>query len=77
MEEKLKLNQGETLKLIKSGSEGFMAETDVNEYSILNTAGEIVGSVVYTDHTAVRGFRRTQTVVQKDMHGKVIVNERW
>ncbi len=77
MKEKLKLNQGETLNLVKSRSEGFMAETDVDDYEIVNAAGEVVGSVTYTNHTAVKGFRVTQSVVQKDANGKVIVDTRW
>ncbi len=77
MKEKLKINQGETLALVKSKSEGFMAETDVDEYEIVNTSGEIVGSVVYKNHTAVKGFRVTQSVIQKDVNGKTIVDIRW
>lgn len=74
---KVKLNQGEELKREKSYSKGFMAEEDISEYSVLNSEGQVVGSVIHRDHTAVKGFRRTQTVRQTDSNGKVIVDEHW
>ena len=77
MQSKVKLNPGEELKFENSRSKGFMGEEDINEYSVLNSEGQVVGRVTHTDHTAVRGFRRTQTVRQTDITGKVIVDERW
>lgn len=77
MKERLKLNQGETVNHVKPRSEGFMAETDIEEYEIVNAAGEVVGSVTYKIHTAVKGFRVTHSVVQKDINGKAIVDTRW
>lgn len=77
MKDKVKLNPGEELKFESSRSKGFMAEEDINEYSVVNAAGQVVGQVIHTDHTAVRGFRRTQTVRQTDVNGKVIVDEHW
>jgi len=77
LESKLKLNQGDTLKQINHRSKGPMAETDIYTYSIINQAGEVVSTVEYTDHTSINGFHRTQTVVQKDMSGKVIVEAHW
>ena len=77
MEDKLKLNPGETLKRIGHRSKGPLAETDIWTYSILNQAGDIVGTVTHTDHTAIKGFKRTQTVEQKDKDGNVIVDLSW
>jgi hypothetical protein len=54
-----------------------MAEEDIYEYSILNPEGEVVGSVTRTDHTAIKGFRRTQSVRQRDNHNAVVVDETW
>jgi hypothetical protein len=54
-----------------------MAEEDINEYSVVNADGQVVGKVIHTDHTAVKGFRRTRTVRQTDINGKVIVDEHW
>jgi hypothetical protein len=76
-EEKLKINPGETLRLDKAFSKGFMAEEDIYQYSILNHEGEVVGSVIRTEHTAVRGFRKTHSVRQTDNNNAVVVNESW
>ncbi len=77
MESKLKLNQGDTLKQVNHRSKGPLAETDIYIYSIINLAGEIIGSVEHTDHTSINGFRRSQTVIQRDVAGNVIVEEHW
>lgn len=77
MKSKLKLNIGEEIKRTSSRTKGFMGETDITEYQIVNQAGEVVGTVTHTDHTAVRGFKRTQTVEQKDLAGNTIVSEAW
>lgn len=77
MEDKLKLDQGETLKQESHRSKGTMAETDIWKYAILGANGDKVGSVVHTDHTAINGFRRTQSVEQRDANGKILVDETW
>jgi hypothetical protein len=74
--EKLQLKDGESLKLERRYSEGFMQETDVEVYRIVDGTGDVTGQVKYTDHTAVRGFRRTLRVVQTDATGKTVVDER-
>ena len=75
--EKLKLNDGDTLRHDNSYSKGFMSEEDVTEYTVLNALGEPVGQVVYRNHTAVRGFRTTLHVRQTDQDGKEIVDVSW
>lgn len=77
LEDKLKLNKGDTLKHESHRSKGSMAEMDIDTYSIVNSDGEIVGSVKHTDHTAIRGFNRTQTLEQKDTSGNLVVDETW
>lgn len=77
MRTKIKLNEGEELKLESSRSKGSMAETDINNYSVINQTGEIVGSVEHTDHTSLNGFKRTQHVIQKDKSGNIIVELSW
>lgn len=54
-----------------------MAQDDITEWSVLNSAGEIVGTVAHHDHTALDGFRRSQSVRQTDSQNKVLVDERW
>ena len=75
--DKVKLKDGEQLKYESSQTKGFMSEEDVNVYAVLDAAGKVVGKVIHTDHTAVKGFRRTQTVRQSDIDGQVLVDERW
>lgn len=76
-EDKLILNPGEVLVEESHRMKGSLQETDIYTYSIQNAAGENVGSVVRTDHTAIRGFARTQSVEQRDSTGTVIVDLRW
>ena len=54
-----------------------MQETDIDEYEVVDPSGDCVGTVVVTDHTAVRGFRRTISVEQRDKAGAVVVQESW
>lgn len=77
MYDKLKLNDGDTLTQESQRSKGPMAEMDISTYSIINAQGTKVGSVVYTDHTAIRGGRRTQTVKQRDSSDTLIVDVSW
>ncbi|PIB56170.1 hypothetical protein [Pseudomonas sp. 2995-1] len=74
---KLKLNDGETLKHVSSRSKGSMAQEDITEWSVLNSSGEVVGTVIHNDHTALNGFRRTQSVRQTDSQNNVLVDESW
>ena len=77
LKEKVKLNPGEELKLDSSRTKGFMGEEDIDEYSVVDAEGNIVGKVTYTNHMAVKGFKVTRTVLQTDSTWKVIVDERW
>lgn len=77
MEDRLKLNIGETLKQESFRSKGTMGQTDIWTYAILDANGNKVGSVVHTDHTALNGFKRTQSIEQRDVSGKIIVDVSW
>jgi len=77
LKDKVKLNPGEELKLDSSRTKGFMGEEDIDEYSVVDAEGNIVGKVTYTNHMAVKGFKVTRTVLQTDSAGKVLVDERW
>lgn len=74
---KVILNPGESLQLDDSRCEGFMQETDVYDCSVIDANGEIVGKVTASDHTAVRGFRRTISVKQTNASGQIVVDESW
>ena len=77
MQTKLKLNPGEKLKLENSRMKGTLSETDIDQYSIINQAGDVVGSVEHTNHTSIKGSRRTQHVTQKDQAGNIVVELSW
>lgn len=74
---KIVLAPGQSLKHVSSTSKGFMQETDVDTYDVLDVDAHIIGSVVVEDHTAIKGFRRTISVLQKDINGATIVDEAW
>lgn len=76
-QDKVVLNPGESLRIDGSRSEGFMEETDVYECSVIDANGTVVGRVKATDHTAVRGFKRTLSVKQTNAAGQIVVNENW
>lgn len=54
-----------------------MAQTDIYEYSLLDSNGNVVGKVSYEDHTSLNGFRRTRSLTQRDLDGKVVVDTSW
>lgn len=75
--DKLILEPGETLQHTGSSMEGFMQETDVDTYDVISADGSRVGIVTVRDHTAVKGFRRTISVSQRDQSGQMLVQESW
>ena len=77
MESKIRLSTGETLKSTGHRSKGTLAETDIYSYVIVNEIDEVVGFVEHTDYTSINGFIRSQHVIQKDMVGNVLIEERW
>lgn len=72
---KVILAADEELKHESSKTSGFMAEEDIDVYSIVRKDGTKTGSVQVSDHTAVKGFRRTISVHQTDINGKTVVQE--
>lgn len=74
---KVLLEDGQRLVFVGSSSKGFMSETDVENYDVVNASGEKVGSVTMEDHTAVKGFRQTISVIQRDLAGEVLLRESW
>jgi hypothetical protein len=75
--DKIVLNSNEVLKHESSKTSGFMQEEDIDFYSIHQKDGTKIGSVKVTDHTAVKGFKRTITVHQTDITGKTVVDARF
>lgn len=69
------LKDGESFRHDRSSTEGFMQETDIDIYSIVQLDDTVTGSIRVTDHTTVKGFKRTVRIVQLDAQGKVVVDE--
>ncbi len=76
-QDRLILPDGQTLKHVSSREKGFMGETDVDTYDVVDVAGAVVGRVVYEKHIAVKGFKVAESVEQRDATGKVIVEASW
>ena len=77
MHEKIKLEIGEFLSIESRKTKGPLAETDIATYSIINTNGDKVGSVVHTEHTSIKGLNNTQRVEQRDINGVLVLDTRW
>ena len=74
---KVKLQSGESLVLRSSTTKGTLQEMDVDNFDIVDQSGNVVGTVTYTNHTAIKGFKRTQTLLQRDSKGSVVIDESW
>jgi len=74
---RITLTDGQTLVLVSSKSKGFMQETDITTYNVVDRDGAVCGDVTVADHTAVKGFKRTLHVVQRNSAGEAIVDEAW
>ena len=74
---KVVVREGETTKHIASKTKGFVGETDIDTYDIVDSHGQRNGTVTVEVHTAVRGFKKTISVEQRDMTGAIIVDETW
>lgn len=69
--EKIILRAGERLDLVRSWCSGTMQEQDNDLFDVIGEDGKI-GEVRVEVHTALRGFRRTGRVIQRDSAGNVI-----
>jgi len=74
---KLVMKDNDTVVLEKSRTKGPLGETEIDTYIVLNSAGEKIGSVIHTDHTAIKGFARTQTIEQYGLAGELLVRTSW
>lgn len=75
--EKLKLEDGQNIKHINHRAKGPLAETDIDEYNVMQ-GDQVIGSVTVTDHTNIKApFLRSISVIQRDESGTVVVEEYW
>ncbi|WP_429037171.1 hypothetical protein [Aeromonas veronii] len=77
MENRVKLQLGETLKRESSRTKGSMGETDIVTYSVLDADGAVIGKVVHTDEITINGLNNRQSIRQTDLAGNVVVEEHW
>lgn len=71
------LNDGEKISATGSISKGSLAEMDIYSYEIVDSSGNVIGTAEHIHHTAIKGFKVTQTFTQRDADGNTIVEERW
>ena len=75
---KLKLAEGDKIRLDHKYKKGNLGQEEVEHYSVLNFDDEAIGSVQYTDHTSINApFCRSIHVVQRDSNDQIIVDEKW
>lgn len=75
--QRLKLEEGETLRLDRKYETGNLGQEEVEVYLVIDQHGKVVGSVQYTDHTNIRApFRQSFHLVQLKA-GTKLVEERW
>ena len=77
IESRLKLCEGDTLKRKGHHTKGPLDETDIFTYDVVNSAGDLIGTVEHQEHTAIKGFTVTHTLCRYDMDGNVLIDERW
>lgn len=75
--EKLRLSPDESLKHERSYEKGSLGQEEVSLYLIISSNGEEMGSVQFTEHIAIRGFRRSFHLVQRDKARNPIIDVRW
>lgn len=75
--QKLKLEEGETLRLDNKYEKGNLGQEEVELHSVIDQQGQVVGSVQYTDQTNIKApFRQSFHLVQRKA-GTTLVDERW
>jgi len=75
---KLKLEEGESLRLDNKYEKGSLGQEEVELYSVVDRQGQVTGSVQYTDHTSIKApFRNSLHLLQLEKGGNTLVDERW
>lgn len=75
---KLKLENGEKVVLIRQFDAGHLGQEERKHFEIVSEAGDIVGSVRYVEHMDTKvPFHRTYSLQQFDLESNVLVSEQW
>ena len=76
--DRLKLDPGDTVRQSRSMSTGNLGQDDVEHHEVVDAQDQVIGTVVFTASTSLKPpFRTSHWLVQKDIDGVVIVEERW
>ena len=76
--DKLKLEEGETLRFDRKYEKGSLGQEEVELYSAIDPQGQVTSSVQYIEHTSIKApFRRSFHLVQKDNSGNTLIDDRW
>lgn len=75
---KVRLSEGESLRLDGKHDKGNLGQEEIERYSIIDREGQVTGAVQITDHMSIKApFRRSHHLVQRDSQGAVVLDERW
>lgn len=75
---KVRLCEGETIRLDSEHDKGSLGQKEIQRYSIIDKEGHLKGSVQITDHMSIKApFRRSHHLVQRDIEGTLVHEERW
>lgn len=76
--DKLKLNNGDELKLINKFEAGSLGQKERYTYEIINSEGVLVDRVKYSVNTSIKSpYTENYTVCQYDGDGNEVFFERW
>ncbi|WP_104047983.1 hypothetical protein [Vibrio jasicida] len=76
--EKLVLEAGDEVKLVRKFEAGHMGQKERYTYEILNQEGNKIGSVKYVVETNVKApFKESYSVAQYDMNDNQVVFKCW
>lgn len=60
-----------------SREKGSHGQEEISSYDVFDVNDVLIGTVVYTEHVSLKGFRQTYRIVQRDENGTVIVDKGW
>jgi hypothetical protein len=75
---KVRLQPGETLRLVGQLTRGNLAQEDIEEHEVVDASGQVTGAVRLSSKTALKPPCVTRYLLEhRDAEGRVIAEERW
>lgn len=75
---KLKLGRGHTLRLSGSGNTGNLGQRDAARYEVVDSTGQVVGSVEYSEvRTPKPPFHTSRWLIHRDIDTETIFEVKW